>query len=347
MPLTLALVACFSLMLAGCRDDDENSKQKQNSESVVQRPEGESDRRESLEMLVDNAYIRHVFNRFNREIETHLIKPDGSESTYRRDDGSLKEELRRDKKGTITRQRVFAKDGKTVLAGLETRQNGSTVWTCKQESDGSIHKSTYWYDGKQLFSVEITRKDGSIEAIFYRKNGMIWQKKKGPDSKNLEVEQYDYSGLLSFRQRSLPDGSIEILRFDRSGQKTIKVVFREEKSAYGYKRWTAVSAEEYDESGSTVRRRIQLASGNQVLSTETFNPDGSRTVRTMRSGYGSYIETEETFDQTGKSLQSKKYGEEERVSESVDRYRFDRPELDDPQNNWQNQENYPYSRYGY
>lgn len=344
--LSISLISCLLLLLSGCNDDDKSKPDA--SKAAVQKPaESKPQRRETVELLPDSAFKRHIFDEFNTEIETHLSSPNGSESQFRYPDGKLKESITKDKSGKVTKHRLYARDGKTVVGGVESRSDGSTLWKVEKDNAGKVVKTTYWYDGKKPFSTETTRPDGSVELSYFRKGGSLWQKKSGPASSNLTVtEQFDSSGKLSFRSQKLPDGNTEILRFHENGSVKVRLVYKVEKSNWGGSdQWTPVSGEEFDKSGK-LTRKVTLDSYSGIRGTENFNDDGTRTVRTMRSSWSSRIESEEVFDKDGKSLSKKEYKWDEEVSETIERSLYEKPSLDDPPTRWQNQENYPYYRYG-
>ncbi|MBX9688781.1 MAG: hypothetical protein K2X27_18885 [Candidatus Obscuribacterales bacterium] len=341
---TLMLLALPIFLLSGCREDNKDKSQSvpNNTVNTVESKTKAETRKESIELLPDNVLRRHVFNEFNQEIETHTKSGNGETlSIYRRQDGSVQESTVTDKNGKIKQRKVFARDGKTVVAGLETRSDGTLLWNAEQNKDGSIQKSTYWYDGKRLFSTEITRPDGSIEQSFYRKSGKLWQRKSGPDAQHLKTEQYDRDGKLSYSYRTLSDGIIELCRFDEKGNLTMRVTYRVNSSPYGYSDWTAISAEEIGADGKSVTRKITLSGYGSVDKIETYNQDGTVTVRTLKYGY---VDSEEVLDKNGKSISQRQFNYDDRPNESIDRSQFSRPYPDDPARSWQNQESYPYYR---
>ena len=340
-----SLAVCCTLLLSGCNNDDDKVKPEATKPAVQEPAQASPQRRETVELLPDKAFKRHVFNEFNQEIETHMSTTNGSESEFRYPDGKLQESIKKDKSGKITQRRLFARDGKTVIGGLESRSDGSTLWSVEQSKDKTVTKTTYWYDGKRPFSVELTRPDGSVEIRYYRKSGSLWQKKFGPDAANLVTEQYDSNGKLNFQMRKLQDGNTEFLRFHDNGNLKYRYLGKLEKSSYSsYEQWTGVSAEEYDASGKRLLRRIKLESYNSVSGTETFNDDGTRTVRKLR--WNNRVESEEVFDKDGNSISKKEYKWDEDVSETIDRSQYERPALDDPATRWRNQEDFSYYRYG-
>ncbi len=116
--------------------------------------------------------------------------------------------------------------GKVVTSGFEVRKDGSKVWTAEQPvPGGDITTTTYWQDGKTVFSTAVRSKD-RIETTFFKKdttqpwvrlvtslsgdtvyaedvygdNGKLVRSRKTDDGYSGTVEYYRADGTLNFRQ---------------------------------------------------------------------------------------------------------------------------------------------------
>lgn len=337
------IAPAFSLSLgllivcSGCRISQEVESKIQSKQ-----PDQDSKRTERLELLPDQAFKRHVYDEFSREVETHFQSPQGSESVYRHADGAVKERVCRNKDEKITKHELFDKDGKTLIGGFHTRSDGSLLWKLERNSQGLLTKTTYWYDGKRVFSQETSRKDGTLEELFYRKNGKLWQRRLSKGGVESSLEQYDSSGSLSFKQEQLPDGLVLIERPASTNAEYLKLRFKVD-SRYGYENWELRSVEEYKTSSMKLQRRLLFDQSGKLESSELFKADGSSSFR--RLDKDGFIQSEESFDPSGKSIGVKDFTSEQSVQESFDRWRYQqRPYQDKPRSSWQNQENYPYQR---
>lgn len=286
---------------------------------------------------------KHVTDDYGREVELHIFLRNGESvvKTFHAN-GKLKEETQRLKSGAVKLNRQFARDGKTLTSGKEARLDGTTKWELSSEPDGSSKKTTYWYDGKRVFSVEISRKDGSVEQQFFRKDGSLWVKKSGPDAAKLQSEFFDKAGALLGKSQALPDGST--VYSPAVGNTQIRQYWKEERSYYYYGAsvsWNLLRVEELDSQGVLVRTLVMRPGGYSVAEVHRGTADGGKVVRRLR--WDNSVESEETFDKDGKSLGSRS-SFAERLEEKIDRDMLRRAENSDPVQRWQQQEDSPYYR---
>lgn len=333
-PLAIFCILCLS----GCRSEptvvDPNKPQ-------TQAPAGRTQTIELMPETSDEQSRRHVFDEFDRELETHIsYRNKETFSSYFRDDGTLKEEIVTREDGKVKSRKAYAADGTTVTEGKETRADGTVLWTMEHQKDGSTKKVTYWYDGKLVFSVEVTQKDGAYSVTYFRKSGSISGKRSGKSFDKLDSEEYfDRSGMITKRIEWSKSGEKTVSLFDGSGKLKSRGILLEEKNNWGSS-WELQRIDEYDATGRLTRTAI-IKNGYSVSETHTFNSDGSKIIRQV--DYSGYVWREETFDADGKSIDVKEYNYN-RPWESVDRYGFTETYSSDPVRNWRNQENYPYYR---
>lgn len=337
--LSLSLV---SVLLAGCNGD----KEEKPAPKAAQTQPAKQTRVEKTELMPENSgefSRRHVSDEFGRKIETHTRYRNGDDgSKFFHSNGLLKEEVLRDKSGKIKQQRAYARDGKTMISGMESRSDGTEKWTLSQNADGSTTKKTFWFDGKRIFSEELTRADGSVEQKFFRKDGTLWVKKTGANASELVSEHYTRTGVMEARSRVLSDGSTEVLRYE-NGQLTYRQLWKKEQYgySYGYSTWNLITVDEFDGNGKTVRTIVMSKGGYTVVETRTVTADGGYVVKRLR--WSGEIEVEETFDSAGQST-GRKTLSEPLTKENIDNTRLRRIENKDAMETWQQQEDYPYMR---
>lgn len=170
----------------------------------------------------------------------HYTGPDGKdlkvEIAYRnndygylfyREDGTQREFLVVFPNGKTERiHSYFDVTGKVITSGFEVRKDGSKVWAAEQPvPGGDITTTTYWQDGKTVFSVAVRSKD-KVETTFYKKdstqkwvrlvtnlggdivyaedlygdNGQLVRSRKTDDGYGGTMEYYRADGTLYFRQ---------------------------------------------------------------------------------------------------------------------------------------------------
>lgn len=336
-----AAAAASLLFLSGCNNDDTSTEPKNQPKPSVQ-----SNRREKLEPMDENSgefSRRHVFDELDREVETQINYRNGESATYYfREDGKTREYVRRAKNGTVKQRKVYDKDGTTVLEGQESRSDGTTLWVMEKQADGSTKTTTYWFDGKRVFSVEIRKPGGSFETSFYHKNGQLWSKQYGTGTKVAVEEHFDRNGVQTLRIESPNPTTSVVIVYDK-GKPQARQTWKIETNSWSGTMHTLQQVEELDANGKVTRKLTMDSGGWSVKETETFNADGTRVVRTLR--YDGTIGKEETFDKAGKSTAVKEYKDDERITETVDRQLLRRSYPDDPKNSWNMQEYYPYYRY--
>ena len=337
--LLLPLAALALLTLSGCNSD---------TPSVEPNPTvapAQPTRREKVEPMAESSgelSRRHIYDQYDREVETHINFRNGERASYYfRENGSAREYVLQTKSGQIKTRKVYGLDGKTVVEGQESRYDGSPKWVLERMKDGSSKTTTYWYDGKRVFSEEVTKADGSFETTYYRKGGSVWIKKSGKGAKVTAEEHFDKNGTQTMRVE-FPADDISVVTVFTGGKAVARQTWKVEKTSWGSAAHTLQSVEELDSNGKVTRKLKLNYSGWTVEQTETYNADGTRLVRTLR--WDGTVSKEETFDQAGKSTNVKDFKDDERLYEQVDRSLMQRSYPDDPVNNWDLQEKYPYYR---
>ena len=339
--LILPAVAVALFALSGCNSDEPSTKPKPPATSNPQ-----PYRREKIEPMAEGTgelARRHVYDELDREIETHVSFRNGERASYYfRDDGKVKEYVLRAKNGDIRTRKVYAADGKTVIEGKESRSDGTAKWILELLPDGSSKTTTYWYDGKRTFSVEIKKPDGSFQTTYFRKGGSLWMKKSGSNGKVTAEDYFDRSGTQTLRIEN-PSPDTSIVTVYSGGKAVARQTWKVEPTSWGSASQTLQTVEELDANGKVSRKLKMSYSGWSVDQTETFNADGSRVVRDLQ--WDGTVKKEETFDSAGKSTKVKEYKDgDDKVTEPVDRSLMQRSYPDNPEQSWQMQEYYPYYR---
>ena len=349
--LTVALVLALPLLLTGCNDDKEQNKTP--AQTTAPAP-AKVVRKEKTELMPESSgefSRKFVTDEYDRQIELHINYRNGDvNSQLFHTSGKLKEETLKTKNGLVKQHRQYARDGKTLVAGKEARSDGTAKWELVTNPDGSTSKTTYWYDGTRVFSVEKVAKDGSLEQSFFRKDGSLWVKKTGKDASNLTAENYDKSGNLVAKSRTLADGRIEITKIENGKAFVRQIWKRESYGGYGYYgggyggtsyTWTLISLEELAADEQTVLRTIYMNSGGYYLKeVHVGTADGGKVVKSVR--YDGLVESEEVFDKDGNSIS--KGAPAEKKEEKADYKLTNRTDVADPQERWKQQEDYPYYR---
>lgn len=289
---------------------------------------------------------RHVFNEYGQEVETHInYRNKEVESTYFRDDGTRKEEVATFENGSVKSRKVYDDNGQTVLEGKEVRADATVKWIIEHQADGSAKTTTYWYDGAKIFSVEISKANGSYAATYYRKNGSISGTKSGKSRDNITTEEFfDRSQKLVSHVDWLSKSRKAVTIFNRDGTPLAKATMAI-KSSGDWPWWSVRWFEEYDSQGKVRRKYIMDDQGYSVVEIQDFNDDGSKSVRTPDED--GRVKQEETFDSSGKSIKVEKYKRQEGpwMNTNLPYYwQYNNDYLPDLQRNWQNQEDYPYYR---
>lgn len=339
--LVLPVVAFALLTLSGCSNDDSSTEQKPPQAGPTQ-----PYRREKVEPMAENTgelARRHIYDELDREIETHISFRNGERASYYfRDNGTAREYVLVAKNGDVKTRKVYGADGKTVVEGKESRSDGTCKWILELQKDGSSKTTTYWYDGKRPFSVEVRRPDGTFEISYFRKSGSLWMKKTGTGDKVAAEDHFDRTGAQTVRIQN-PSPDVSIVTVYSGGKAVARQTYKVEPTSWGSASHTLQTVEELDPAGKVTRKLKMNYSGWSVEQTETFNPDGTRTVRELR--WDGTVKKEETFDGSGKSTKVKEYkDEDEKVTETIDRSLMQRNYPDNPENSWQLQESYPYYR---
>ncbi len=335
-----AIAALSMLFLSGC--SRQTQTQNPPPTPVSTKP---ADRIELMPTSSGEHLRRHIFDESGTEVETQIQYINGDRGWLRlRGDGTVAEYKLETKQGKLKIQRSFAADGKTVVAGKELRDDGSTKILVESMPDGAIKTTTYWFDGTHVFSIDVRRADGSNETTFFRRSGSLWIRKSAAKADAPAVEEsYDKAGKLELRRQPTATG-VDVLHFRADGTASYKQSFTESSNQWGYKSKTLIQVEEYAEDGKTVKRKLEMSDNgrNDVRSSYNYQADGTTIVRRFRDD--GTVEHEEVLDRDGKVSKSKDYKEDEKVTESVDRSLFYESYQRDPVQSWQMQENYPYYR---
>lgn len=337
--LVIPVAALALLTLSGCNSDESSTEPKP---SVTHTQPYRREKIEPMDEKTGELARRHVYDELDREIETHISFRNGERASYYfRDDGKAREYVLRAKNGDIRTRKVYAADGQTVIEGKESRPDGTCKWILELQKDGSSKTTTYWYDGKRPFSVEIKRPDGTFETTYFRKSGSLWMKKSGTGSKIAHEEHFDRNSVQTLRIET-PSPDVSVVTVYNNGKAVARQTYKIEPTSWGSASHTLQTVEELDANGKVTRKLKMNYSGWTVEQTETFNADGSRTVKDLR--WDGTVKKEETFDSAGKSTKVTEYKENETVTEPVDRSLLQRSYPDNPENSWGLQEVYPYYR---
>ncbi len=353
--LTAALVLALPFLLTGCNGDKEKDKEKTSAQNTTApAPAKKVVRKEKTELMPESSgeFSRKIVtDEFDRQVELHINYRNGDVgSKFFHESGKLKEEVLTTKSGLVKQQRIYARDGKTLVSGKETRNDGTPKWLLATNPDGSTSKTTYWYDGKRVFSVETVQKDGSLEQSFFRKDGSLWVKKTGKSADDLVSQTFDKTGTLLSKSRKLADGRYEVTKIENGKAIARQLWKRESYGGYGYYgggyggtsySWTLISVEELAADEQSVVRTIVMNSGGYyVKEIHVGTADGGKVVKSVR--YDGLVEVEEVFDKDGNSVS--KATPTEKKEEKVDSKLTNRSDIAEPQERWQQQEDYPYYR---
>ncbi|MBX9571805.1 MAG: hypothetical protein K2X77_23130 [Candidatus Obscuribacterales bacterium] len=351
--LAVLLALALPLVLTGCNGEDKEEK-KAPAQTTAPAPAAKEVRKEKTELMPESSgefSRKHVTDEFGREIELHIHFRNGDTGVkFFYQTGKLKEETLTSKSGLVKQHRQFARDGKTLIAGKESRNDGTAKWELVTNPDGSTSKTTFWYDGTRVFAVEKTLKDGTLEQSFFRKDGTLWVKKTGKDAENMVSENYDKGGVLLSKSKKLADGRYEVTKIENGKAIARQLWKKDTYGGYGYygggynggySSWTLVSVDELAADEQTVVRTIVMnSSGYSVQEVRVATADGGKVVKTLR--YDGSVESEEVFDKDGNSLSKSQPAE--RKEEKVDSKLTGRSDIVEPQQRWQQQEDYPYYR---
>ncbi|MBY0358523.1 MAG: hypothetical protein K2W82_11025 [Candidatus Obscuribacterales bacterium] len=344
--LSAAFLICSLLFISGCRSP-EADKTPAPSPPV---------RTQKVEVMPEDSpeqSRRHVYDEIGRELELHISYRNKEQaSTYFREDGTKSEVTVTKDNGKLKSRIVYGEDGQTVVEGKETRDDDTTLWTMESLPDGSVKKTTFWYDGNRKFSEEISSKN-SYSLTYFRKGGSVWRKKSGTSAKNLKQEEhFDKNGKVTARVDWLSDKQKIVTIFNTDGSKDTSATYVLQQNQWGDS-WQLTTIDDFT-AGKLTRKIIIGENGYGPKEIQVFNDDGSKVVRQLRTDYPYNTLQEETFDKDGNSTGVTKFGPNGGGSgEYIDRSPFWRVESNDPYQIWDRQEKYPYYRnsnssyYGY
>jgi hypothetical protein len=302
--------------------------------------------------------------------ETHYLGPDGQDEetdVYYRNGNVGIQTWRSGKQHTLEHQTIttpdnlvildahYAADGKQVVSGVARRDDGSTLSTASTDQDGMVTITTYWYDGKTVFSVQ-KRKVGAsdVDEMYYHKNGKPFVKYVGSiysrDNPTV-LQQWTVDGTLVFDRQTAKDGSytISVYRPDSTLAYTQKWITY---TSYGYGdygyegggSYTSVvlsQTQVFSDDGKRVVEQIDMASGGYMIDKVTeIAADGSKTVYTL--SYSNSITHITRYDASGKQTEDTDVKDKRTLD--VPKKFTDKPTFDDPNKVWQQQENDPSTR---
>lgn len=341
------VVAC--LFAAGCSSD------KTEPEPVKPVPVKPlpTQRREQIEVRpVDSGETirRHIFDAQGIETETQIEYANGDKGVMLlRPDGTVSRFTVNKPNGKLKFDKFAAPDGKTVIAGKQMRDDDTVIFTWDQFNlpAGSVRLTAYWWDGKRIFAEQISHADGSVEAIYTRKNGKRWGRKLADTKGEVYfIEANDPDGNLSY-QRKTSAGQVDTCFYRKDGTLEYTQLMKNMPAPYGGNSLQVTEVVEYAADGKTVARRMSTAYNDyrlEVTETTTFNKDGTVTVRKLKPGYGNIVAKETIKDASGKVISEKDFKDEvlreEIEGNRLNMYTYRR----EPEDTWAYAEQYPQYR---
>jgi hypothetical protein len=345
---TRALTAAASLLLlagflTGC--DNKDTGQKPTPPPVVSvKPT------ERVELMPDSSpeFLRRHFTDANGfEVETRIEYRNGDRAIVKfRADQTQETFKRTAKDGTVLIEQNFAADGKSIVSGRELRPDGTLKWQATQDSSGAVTTVTYWYDGKTVFSERTAATPGGAwTGTYFRKDGKIWVKRSGSTASATDrEEQYTVDGkLYAVIEQKGTEMIATLYRADGTVQYKQHMVTTTSSYGSGYTYKTMATVDEFDTDGKTLVRTLVMNSGGYTVASVIHpNADGTATVRTLR--WDGVVTHEEVRDSSGKIISQKNVDPAANIKEQYDYRAVREPTSDDPVNNWEMQEKYPYYR---
>ena len=119
---------------------------------------------------------KHVLGPDGKEVHTDVVyrNHDTGDRTWAPATHKLIQERVFYPEGTPRSNALFGKDGQQIVSGEARRDDHSLLWTAKQDADGTVITTMYWYDGS-LFGIQKRKPDDfHFEATYYRRNGNVW-----------------------------------------------------------------------------------------------------------------------------------------------------------------------------
>lgn len=343
--LSAVFLICSLFCIAGCRTPETGTV-------TAPTPAARTQKVEVMPEDSPEQSRRHVYDENGRELELHIsYRNNETASTYFREDGTKSEETVIKDNGKLKSRVVYALNGKTIVEGKETRDDDTTLWTMESLPDGSIKKTTFWYDGSRKFSEELSSKN-SYSLTYFRKSGSVWRKKSGSSATDLKLEEhFDKNGTITARIDWLSDKEKVVTIFNTDGSKDTSGTYQLQQNQWGSS-WQLTTIDDFTANKLT-RKIIMGENGYGAKEVQIFHDDGSKVIRQLNTNYPYNVLQEETFDQDGNSTGVTKFGANGSTSEYIDRSPFWRVESNDPYQIWDRQEKYPYYRnsnssyYGY
>lgn len=208
--------------------------------------------------------------------------------------------------GTLLRESTYDVKGELVVAGWEKRADLTLEWDTTTQEDGNILTTSYWEDGKTVFSKRIRNFDTkTVETTYWHQNGVMWVRQLAPaDSpdKLLEEDVYnDITGRLaqSYRDNGRGGSDVSFYRSDGSlyfvRHYVLKVSGSPGAGGYSYVNQEATTV--YAEDGKTVAMEIKWWWDLNPMNIELIQADGSKIVHSF--GYSREIQGVEVFGADG------------------------------------------------
>lgn len=160
----------------------------------------------------DGTPSRMVIVYRNDTVGEVLYRPDGTVDSFtvKANDGS------------VLRESTYDEAGEKVVNGWEKRLDQSMVWKTQTLANGDVKTTTWWKSGKQIFSIELVRREsGTIETTYWRGGGSLWLHQlariDAPDLPFAE-EHYDHTtGKMQWSVRRDANGGAEVSYYRRDG----------------------------------------------------------------------------------------------------------------------------------
>lgn len=307
----------------------------------------------------DELSRRHVYDQSGLELETHILYRNQLTVSryYRAEDGSLKEETVTSGFSKRKSRIAYSAGGKIAIDGEETRADGTLIWTLRSQADGSVKKTTFWYDGTRVFSEKTIAKNGRFNITYFRKSGAIFGTASGKMPDIILAQDFFNSTRPAQKNQATtrveyPNAQEKVATISEANGSKIRGIFKAKNSIHGTA-WIPQVIEEYDVQGKLVRKAYLDEYGNHPQRSETFTADGSKIVRTIEPKWNIYDEYEERFDTNGissgrKSSGIRYYGltDYQEIGNRKDTFLsiFFLDTGNDPELKWYNQEMYPQYR---
>lgn len=265
----------------------------------------------------------------NKTIGEVMYRPDGTVSTFTIADTS----------GALLRESTYDEAGENVVNGYEKRPNQTMMWETATLPDGTVQTTTYWDDGKHVFSKRVTTPTigttpGIIETTYWRGGGSLWLHTLARlDSPDMPYEEELFNHISGKMERSIKrgeHGGADVSFYRRDGSLYFVrhyVVHASPQSSYIKQDATTV----YAEDGVTPAMKIMWWWDLNPMTVEVFKGNGTREIHFFGTGRQTGDLT--VFDAAGKVTSQSKLGADPTLFQKLDWYMWakEAPPPEDPE----------------